>query len=423
MRVEGTEQEPVMKQDKPIIQTLMDTDRYKLSMQKAFLHTFPEARARYLFKCRNQGVKLGRYADEIREEVRHLDSLSFRPEEIDYLAKMPSLAGDYLDFLRQFRLDSRQLHIEARGDELAIEARGPLVSVMPFELYLLPIVQEVYSRRSYPDGDYAEATRRLEEKIALVRNCPDAGGFRYADFGGRRRQSREWHDFTVRRQSGALPVNFAGTSNMWLAMKYGLAPIGTMAHEYLQAFQAHSPRLVESQKSALQAWLSEFGGDLGIALTDVVGMEAFLRDLDADLARTLDGYRHDSGQPVKWTWKLVRRLEELQVDPAAKVAVYSDALNMVTALALHCLLRHTVRPLFGIGTHLTNDFGRAPLNLVMKMVECDGRPVAKISDSPGKEMCDNAEFLGHLMQVFQISGQAPVRKHDGVVGRGALQQL
>ena len=399
-----------MKQDKPIIQTLMDTDRYKLSMQKVFLHNFPGAQARYLFKCRNQGVNLGRFADEIREQVRHLDSLSFSREEIDYLAKIPSLAGDYLDFLRAFRLDSGQLHIEARGDQLCIEARGPLVSAMPFELYLLPIVQEVFSRRSYPDQDYAEARRRLEEKITLLGNSPDAGGFRYADFGGRRRESRDWHDFTVRRQSEALPSQFIGTSNMWLAMKYGLAPIGTMAHEYLQAFQALGTPLVESQKAALQTWLGEFGGDLGIALTDVVGMDAFLRDLDSDLASQLGGYRHDSGQPVKWTWKLVRRLEELQVDPAGKSAVYSDALTLVTALALHGLLRHSIIPVFGIGTHLTNDFGRPPLNLVMKMVECNGQPVAKISDSPGKEMCDNVEFLGHLMRVFQISGQSPVCK-------------
>ena len=394
-----------MKKDKPIIQTLMDTDRYKLSMQKAFLHHFPAAQARYRFKCRNEGVNLGRHADEIREQVRHLDSLSFGRAELDYLAQIPSLAGDYLDFLKVFRLDSGLVEITARGGELLIEARGPLVHVMPFELYLLPIVQEVCSRHQHPGEDHAEAKRRLEEKIALVRQSPDSDGFRYADFGGRRRASRDWHAYTVRRQAEALPENFVGTSNMWLAMRYGLTPIGTMAHEYLQAFQALGPRLVDSQKSALQTWVSEFRGDLGIALTDVVGMDAFLRDLDLYFAKLLDGFRHDSGQPVKWTWKLVQRLQELRVDPATKVAVYSDALTLVTALSLHRMLRHSVRPFFGIGTHLTNDLGRPPLNLVMKMVECNGQPVAKISDSPGKEMCDDAEFLGYLMQVFRI----PVR--------------
>jgi len=412
-----------MKQDKPIIQTLMDTDRYKLSMQKAFLHHFPGARARYRFKCRNAGMSLACYADEIRAEVRHLDSLSFSRAELDYLGRIPSLSGDYLDFLRLFRLDSSLVQIEARGGELLIEARGPLVHAMPFELYLLPIVQEVFSRRSYPSEDYAEARRRLEDKIALVHACPDSGGFRYADFGGRRRESRDWHDYTVRRQAEALPGNFVGTSNMWLAMKYGLTPIGTMAHEYLQAFQALGPRLADSQKSALKTWVSEFRGDLGIALTDVVGMDAFLRDLDLYFAKLLDGFRHDSGQPVLWTWKLVRRLEELRVDPAGKSAVYSDALTLVTALALHRLVRHSVRPLFGIGTHLTNDFGRPPLNLVMKMVECNGQPVAKISDSPGKEMCENPDFLGYLMRVFQIPARAQAWVEEDRLGQGAHHSL
>ena len=380
----------------------MDTDRYKLSMQKAFLHHFPKAHARYRFQCRTIGVNLGKHADEIRDQLRHLDSLAFTRPELDYLAKMPSLAGDYLEFLQTFRLDSNRLHIEGRGDELAIEVQGPLVQVMPFELYVLPIVQEVFTRRTNSGEDYAEAGRRLEEKIALVRDGA-VEDFRYADFGGRRRESRDWHDFTVARQAEALPANFIGTSNMHLAMKYGLAPIGTMAHEYLQAFQVLGPRLEDSQRFALDTWVREFQGDLAIALTDVLGMDSFLRDLDLDLARSLVGFRQDSGQPVKWTWKLVRRLEELHVDPATKTVVYSDGLTMSTALAIHRLMRHSVQPVFGIGTHLTNDFARPALSLVMKMVQCNGQPVAKISDSPGKGMCDDADYLRYLMQVFRIS--------------------
>lgn len=394
-----------MKQDKPIIRTLMDTDRYKFSMQKAFLHHYPAARARYRLHCRTGGSNLGRYVDEIREQVRHLDSLTFSREELDYLGGIPSLAGDYVDFLRIFRLDSGSVQIEARGDELIIEAQGPIVYAMPLELYILPIVQEVYTRRIYPNEDYVEAERRLDEKIAYVKNSDTAGEFRYADFGSRRRESREWHDVTVRRQAEALPDNFIGTSNMWLAMKYGLTPVGTMAHEYLQAFQALGPRLVDSQKAALETWVREFRGDLGVALTDVVGMDAFLRDLDLYFAKLLDGFRQDSGQPVKWTWKLVQRLRELQLDPLTKSAVYSDGLTLVTAISLHRLVRYSIRPMFGIGTHLTNDFGRPPLNLVMKMVECNGQPVAKISDSPGKGVCDNENFMRYLKQVFRIPAE------------------
>ena len=394
-----------MKQDKPVIQTLMDTDRYKLSMQKAFLHNHPGAYARYLFKCRTPGVNLGKYADEIREQVRHLDALSFSQAELNYIKNIPSLEGDYVDFLRIFRLDSRMVNIEARDDDLLIEAEGPIVYVMPFELYILPIVQEVYSRHEYPDEDFSEAKLRLENKIDFLKNTPDLEGFRYADFGGRRRASREWHDYTVKRQAAALPEQFIGTSNMWLAMACHLTPIGTMAHEYLQAFQALGPRLVDSQKAALEAWAREFRGDLGIALTDVVGMDAFLRDMDLYFAKLFDGFRHDSGCPYEWTRKLVARLRDFRIDPKTKTAVYSDSLTMETAALLYRSVKDTINPMFGIGTHLTNDCGHQALDLVMKMVACNGQPVAKISDSQGKGMCENEEYLNYLMQVFKIPRQ------------------
>lgn len=391
-----------MKQDKPIIRTLMDTDRYKFSMQKAFLHNHPGAYARYRFKCRTEGVNIGRYVEEIREEIRSLDSLTFTQAELDYIKKIPSLSGDYVDFLRIFRLDSRMVSIEDSNGALMIEAEGPIVHVMPFELYILPIVQEVFFRNEYPDLDYTEGKRRLEAKIDFLKNTEGLEGFRYADFGGRRRASREWHDYTVKRQAEALGNRFNGTSNMWLAMKYNLTPIGTMAHEYLQAFQALGPRLVDSQKAALEAWVKEFRGDLGIALTDVVGMDAFLRDMDLYFAKLFDGFRHDSGCPYEWTRKLVARLKELKIDPRTKTAVYSDSLTMEKAAALYLSVKDSIIPVFGIGTHLTNDCGPSPLNLVMKMVACNGQPVAKVSDSKGKGMCDNPEYLNYLMHVFQI---------------------
>lgn len=391
-----------MKQDKPIIETLMDTDRYKLSMQKAFLHHHPGAYARYRFKCRNAGAAIGKYVDEIREQVRHLDSLNFTRDELDYIGKIPSLAGDYVDFLRIFRLDSRMVAIENWAGELTIEAEGPIVYVMPFELYILPIVEEVWFRNEYPDLDYSEGRRRLEAKIAFIQNGKDLEGFRYADFGGRRRASRNWHDETVARQARALPGRFIGTSNMWLAMKHGIAPIGTMAHEYLQAFQALGPRLVDSQKAALETWVKEFRGDLGTALTDVVGMDAFLRDMDLYFAKLFDGFRHDSGCPYEWTRKLTARLKELNIDPRTKTAVYSDGLTMETAATIYRSVRDSINAMFGIGTHLTNDCGPAPLNLVMKMLACNGQPVAKVSDSQGKGMCDNEDYLNYLMQVFHI---------------------
>jgi nicotinate phosphoribosyltransferase len=395
-----------MRKDQPIIQSLMDTDFYKFSMQKAFLNNYPDATAKYRFKCRTPGVNIGRYADEIRKEALNLTSLAFTKKELDYLQKIPALSGAYVDFLRGFRLNENLVNIEAHGRDLVIEAQGPLVEVMPFEIYLLSIVQEVFTRNAYPDEDYREARRRLEGKIAFLRDNPAATGFRYADFGGRRRGARDWHDHTVQRQSETLRDHFIGTSNVQLAMKYALPPVGTMAHEYLQAFQALCPRLADSQKVALEIWLKEFRGTLATALTDVVGMDAFLGDLDLELASRFDGFRHDSGCPYAWTAKLVTRLKALRIDPGTKTAVYSDNLSMESAVALFTAVKEVIRPLFGIGTNLTNDFGRQPLNLVMKMVACNDQPVAKISDSPGKGMCDDANFLRQLMQAFQMAGQA-----------------
>jgi nicotinate phosphoribosyltransferase len=392
--------------DLPIITTLMDTDRYKFSMQKAFLHHYPAATVKYRFKCRNAGVRLGRFADEIREQVRGLDNLTFTGEELAYCARIPSLAGDYIDFLRLFRLNSDYVSIRNVDGDLEIVAEGPIVHTMPFELYVLPIVQEVYTRNVYPDQEYGEAGERLAAKVAFLKAQPDLAGFRYADFGGRRRESRAWHEATVAYQARELPGIFVGTSNMRLAMKYGLTPIGTMAHEYLQAFQALKVRLVDSQKAALETWVQEFRGDLGIALTDVVGIDAFLRDLDLYFAKLFDGFRHDSGCPYVWTDKLVARLLELRIDPKTKSVVYSDGLTMAGAVALYRAVRDRINPSFGIGTHLTNDFGREPLNLVMKMTECNGQPVAKLSDSPGKGMCENPRFQQYLEQTFGIAGAA-----------------
>ncbi len=397
-----------MKQDNPVIRTLMDTDRYKLSMQKAFLHSHPGAYGKYRFKCRTQGVDLGKYADEIREQIRHLDSLSFTPEELDYLRKIPSLTGDFVDFLRIFRLDSRFVSVENRKGELSIKAEGPIVHVMPYELYILPIVEEVYFKNTWPDLDYAEGRKRLEDKIEFLKNAKSIEEFRYADFGGRRRAGREWHDYTVSRQAEALPGMFMGTSNMWLAMKHGVTPIGTMAHEYLQAFQALGPRLVDSQKAALETWVREFRGDLGIALTDVVGMDAFLRDMDLYFAKLFDGFRHDSGCPYVWTRKLVNRLTELKIDPKTKLAVYSDGLTMEKAVEIYRAVKDKIKAVFGIGTHLTNDCGPKALNIVMKMVSCNGQPVAKISDSEGKGMCDDENYMAYLKQVFRIGHNLPM---------------
>jgi nicotinate phosphoribosyltransferase len=189
-----------------------------------------------------------------------------------------------------------------------------------------------------------------------------------------------------------------------LARALGVPPVGTMGHEYLQAYQALGVRLRDSQTAALEDWVKEYRGDLGIALTDVIGMAAFLADFDLYFAKLFDGLRHDSGDPVAWGEQALAHYARLGVDPHTKRLVFSDGLDITRALGLHRHFADRVPVVFGIGTHLTNDLGPEPLQVVMKLVRVNGQPVAKISDSPGKTQCEDATFLAYLRQVFGVRG-------------------
>jgi nicotinate phosphoribosyltransferase len=387
----------------PVIRSLLDTDLYKFTMMQAVLHQHPAAEVEYRFRCRTPGIDFGPCLEEIAREIDHLCTLRLDQAELDYLAGLDYIKSDFIHFLRLFRLDRRFIHLACRNGELELLIRGPWLHTILFEVPLLAIISEVYCRHHYPAPDWDQARRRLEHKIALVEQAPDRAGFRFSDFGTRRRFSRRWHRQVVEQFAHRLPDSFAGTSNLDLARRLGLLPIGTMAHEYLQAFQALGPRLVDSQKAALEAWVHEYRGRLGIALTDVVGMDAFLRDFDLYFAKLFDGLRHDSGDPVIWTEKALAHYRRLKIDPASKTLVYSDSLTLDKALALYRRFAGQCCPAFGIGTHLTNDVvDPPPLSMVIKMTRCNGQAVAKISDSPGKAMCEDAGYLAYLSEVFRV---------------------
>ena len=201
-----------------------------------------------------------------------------------------------------------------------------------------------------------------------------------------------------------LKDNLIGTSNVYFAKMLNLKPIGTMAHEYLQACQSLGPRLIYSEQFALERWAREYRGELGIALSDVYGIDAFLRDFDLYFCKLFDGVRHDSGDPFEWGEKVIRHYQKLGIDPKTKAFVFSDALDFKLALDLFHRFKDRVNVRFGIGTFLTNDLGHAPIQIVIKMIECNGHPVAKVSDSPGKTMCRDDSYLAYLKEVFQIKG-------------------
>jgi nicotinate phosphoribosyltransferase len=387
-----------------IIQSLLDTDLYKFTMMQVVLHHFPGAQVEYRFRCRNANVDLSPYIDEIRDEIRGMCGLRFRADELAYLRGWRFFKSDFVDLLGLFQLDERFIRVErlaGSDQEIDITIKGPWLHTILFEVPLLAIVSEVYLRNTHPDVELIEGRQRLAAKINVINAVPDPA-FRIADYGTRRRFSRAWHDEVVQALKQGIGQKFVGTSNVLLAFRHGLTPLGTMAHEYLQACQAVGPRLRDSQVFAFNTWAREYRGDLGIALSDVCGMDAFLRDFDLFFCKLFDGVRHDSGDPFEWGEKLIAHYRRMRIDPRSKTMVFSDSLNVPLAIRLFEYFRGRMQTAFGIGTNLTNDIGCEPLQIVVKMTRCNGQPVAKISDEPSKAMDYDPSYVAYLREVFQV---------------------
>jgi nicotinate phosphoribosyltransferase len=398
----------------PIVKSLAETDLYKFTMWQALLHAFPTNSGEYRFVCRSTPeFPLSELIDEVNQELDHLCTLRFAPEELDYLGNLRYIKPDFVQFLRLFQFNRDFIEARADGNDLHILARGPQVHVMGFEIYVLYIVNELYFRRlaalSSTGGDLSIGRERLAAKIAHLKSFAiehrgavhhGSAPFEFFDFGLRRRYSGAWQDEVVSTLKAEVPEFFKGTSNVYLAMKHDLVPIGTLAHEYLMTFQATGVQLRNSQKAALEAWVQEYRGDLGTALTDVVGMDAFLADFDLFNAKLWDGLRHDSGDPVVWGEKALAHYAKLRVDAKPKRLTFSDGLTIKDSIELHRHFAKRVKVGFGIGTNLTNDVGPKALNIVMKLVRCNDQPVAKLADSPGKTLCEDQTFLAYLRSVF-----------------------
>lgn len=383
-----------------IIRSLLDTDLYKFTMMQAVLHQFPGAEVEYRFKCRNEAVALATLAPSVNDAVDALCELRFAEDELAYLRQLRYIKSDFVDFLALFRFNRRHIQIGTADEELKITIRGPWLHTILFEIPVLAIVNELYFRSTAPEPDFVTGRARLSEKIAMVRALPPELGFSFADYGTRRRFSHAWQREVLTTLRDACGGAFVGTSNVLFAKELGLLAVGTMAHEWLQAAQALGPRLRDSQRWAFQKWADEYRGDLGIALSDVAGLKAFMRDFDMYFCKLFDGARHDSGDPMAWGDALIDHYRANKVDPRTKTLVFSDGLTFPRAIELARYFSGRARTAFGIGTNLTNDLGYTPLQIVIKMVRCQGQPVAKLSDTPGKTMCDDASYLTYLKHVF-----------------------
>lgn len=381
----------------PIITSLLDIDLYKFNMDQVIFHKHTDLCGEYYFKCRNQGIVFTEeMVEEINAQIDHLCKLRFKKDELEYLRSIRFLKNDYVEFLRLWH-PLRDYVTVSRSEEgeLSIVVNGPLFSAMQFEIYLLEIVNEVYFRMAY---DYESLRNSAEEKLSRkIKDFNDGKySFKFAEFGCRRRLSREWQDVVVQRFCNETK-NCVGTSNVYLAMKHGVTPIGTYAHEFVQMYQGiDSIPLAYTNHYAMKDWYDEYQGDNGTALTDTITTDLFLLDFNRAMVNNYTGVRHDSGDPFEWGEKIIAHYKKYGVDPKTKLLLFSDSLDFDRAQALYDHFKDKAKVSFGIGTFCSNDTGVDPLNIVIKLQYVNGRPVAKLSDVHGKEMCRDKDYLTYL---------------------------
>ena len=393
----------------PIIMSLLDTDLYKFNMLAVFSRRHMDLCGKYYFKCRNKDVVFTEeMVNEIREQIKAYCNLRFTEEELQYLKNIKWIKGSYVDFLRIWQPRFEDFEITTDADcGLAIEARGSWLNTTMYEIAVLAIVNEVYFRMAYNyDELYASFKERLEAKVEKLVNGEFTLG-NFSEFGLRRRLSGEAQELAVKMLSEKNHLykgsNCVGTSNVYLAKKYGVTAVGTMAHEWImcvgQGNHKHNPAY--SNWFALDAWVKEYGVLNGIALTDTITTECFLKDFQLTYATLFSGVRHDSGDPIEWGEKMIAHYEKLGVDPKGKTLLFSDSLNFEKADGFYKHFNGRINTAFGIGTYLSNDTCVPALNIVMKTTLCNGMDVAKVSDTPGKGMCKNEAYVDYLQRCIK----------------------
>lgn len=392
---------------KNIITSLLENDMYKFSMGQAIYHQFSDYKTTWTFKCRNTDVKFtAEMVKEIKEQIKAYCDLRFTEDELTYLENIKWIKGSYVDFLRlwQPRFEDFEITTDAECG-LSIETRGTWLNTSMYEIPTLAIVNEVYFRMNYDYNSLITSFKeRLEEKFNNLKSGKWYAGV-FSEFGLRRRLSAEAQELVVEKFSHLNDTKhcasrFVGTSNVYLAKKFGLTPVGTMAHEWImcvgQGNHKHNPAY--SNWYALDAWVKEYGVLNGTALTDAITTDCFLRDFQLTYATLFSGVRHDSGDPIEWGEKMIKHYESLGIDTKTKTLLFSDSLDFERADKLFRHFNGRAKVAFGIGTYLSNDTIATPLNIVMKTTLCNGQDVAKISDTPGKGMCKNPEYVNYLQR-------------------------
>lgn len=391
-----------------IIESMLDTDYYTFTMMQGVLHQHPDADVEYDFIVRSK-ESLVPYIKDIRNEVERLCDMTMREDELRFLADPKSreyLSPDFVRFLSLFKFNLRYVHIKAEDGQLKIRVRGPWLHTIMFEQPLLAMISEIRNRHVYPEASLEAVREKLYRKFDwLESNGTEAElkELRVTDFGTRRRLSSKSHRVLLDIMSKDFPGQFLGTSNVHMGRELDLPVIGTMAHQWLMAYQQFG-RLRESQSQALEGWIKEYRGRLGVALTDCINTDFFLSEFDLYFAKLFDGLRHDSGDPIEWAEKCISQYVKLGIDPMTKKLVFSDGLSFPKALEISRALDGRVKYSFGIGTSLACDVDDiAPLSIVMKLVAVNGQPVIKFSDDPIKLVCDDRSFLEYAKSTFGVA--------------------
>ncbi|MCR5630321.1 nicotinate phosphoribosyltransferase [Eubacterium sp.] len=388
-----------------IINSLLEQDMYKFSMGQAIYHQFPDYKTTWTFKCRNKDVKFTEeMVQEIKDQIKAFCEIRFTDDELDYLNNIKWIKGSYVDFLRLWEPRYEDFEITTDAEcGLSIETRGTWLNTSMYEIPTLAIVNEVYFRMAYDYNELIESFKeKLEEKYENLKTGRWHIGT-FSEFGLRRRLSAEAQEMAVDKFSHLNDTlhsssTFVGTSNVYLAKKNNLKPVGTMAHEWImctgQGNHKHNPAY--SNWYALNAWVYEYGILNGTALTDTITTDCFLRDFQLTFSTLFSGVRHDSGDPIEWGEKMISHYEAIGIDPNTKTLLFSDSLDFERADKIFRHFMGKAKVAFGIGTYLANDTKVSPLNIVMKTTLCNGQDVAKISDVEGKGMCKNEEYVDYL---------------------------
>ncbi len=380
-----------------MIKSILDNDLYKFTMQMAVLELFPKAEAEYRFT--NRGSQ--RFSEEFVKELRRvineeISGLRLTEDEYYWLDEhCPFLKPMYLEYLKNYRFKPEEVEVCLTGEnELDMRIKGPWHSTILWEIVLMATVSELYFTTIEKEWNGNTRTPEISEpllaaygeKILEIGKVLEKNDCFFAEFGTRRRRSFELHDKVMK--SLVHIKTLTGTSNVYFAKKYGVKPIGTVGHEWVMGTSA-LVGLRYANRFAFENWVEVYKGDLGIALTDTFGSEAFFKDMDLKLSKIYDGFRHDSGDPLAFVDRVIEHYRKMGIDPMKKVIVFSDALDAEAAVRLKRYCQGKINCSFGIGTSLTNnsEFFREspPLNMVIKLHSINGIPVVKLSDSPEKE--------------------------------------